>query len=189
MPGGWTAGSDDPRTREDWSGREDLNLRPPEPHSGALPGCATPREPLIRLDKMSPGGGPASAAAMIPQAGAEHQRVEPPGWGPSVRRRASALEDVEDLFELGPQLADDLLAVVDIVLGRVIGQALAGAADGVALLVEQAADLADHDHVLALVVAAVAAALDRLELRELLLPIAQHVRLDRTQLRSRGQIT
>ena len=26
-----------------WSGREDLNLRPPEPHSGALPGCATAR--------------------------------------------------------------------------------------------------------------------------------------------------
>ncbi len=27
-----------------WSGREDLNLRPPEPHSGALPDCATPRQ-------------------------------------------------------------------------------------------------------------------------------------------------
>src|SRR5262245_42883301 len=26
-----------------WSGREDLNLRPPAPHAGALPGCATPR--------------------------------------------------------------------------------------------------------------------------------------------------
>jgi hypothetical protein len=26
-----------------WSGRQDSNLRPPEPHSGALPGCATPR--------------------------------------------------------------------------------------------------------------------------------------------------
>ena len=26
-----------------WSGREDLNLRPPDPQSGALPGCATPR--------------------------------------------------------------------------------------------------------------------------------------------------
>ncbi len=26
-----------------WSGRPDLNRRPPEPHSGALPGCATPR--------------------------------------------------------------------------------------------------------------------------------------------------
>src|SRR5207253_1663372 len=28
---------------EDWSGREDLNLRPPAPKAGALPGCATPR--------------------------------------------------------------------------------------------------------------------------------------------------
>ena len=27
-----------------WSGREDLNLRPPEPHSGALPVCATSRQ-------------------------------------------------------------------------------------------------------------------------------------------------
>src|SRR5436853_7676172 len=26
-----------------WSGREDLNLRPPCPEPGALPGCATPR--------------------------------------------------------------------------------------------------------------------------------------------------
>ena len=26
-----------------WSGREDLNLRPPAPKAGALPGCATPR--------------------------------------------------------------------------------------------------------------------------------------------------
>ena len=26
-----------------WSGRQDLNLRPPDPQSGALPGCATPR--------------------------------------------------------------------------------------------------------------------------------------------------
>ena len=37
-----------------WSGREDLNLRPPEPHSGALPGCATPRR---RLDASSCSGG------------------------------------------------------------------------------------------------------------------------------------
>jgi hypothetical protein len=27
----------------DWSGRLDLNQRLPEPHSGALPGCATSR--------------------------------------------------------------------------------------------------------------------------------------------------
>src|SRR6266851_2184706 len=34
------------RTRKSskWSGREDLNLRPPAPHAGALPGCATPRQ-------------------------------------------------------------------------------------------------------------------------------------------------
>ena len=30
------------------SGRRDLNPRPPEPHSGALPGCATSRPPLTR---------------------------------------------------------------------------------------------------------------------------------------------
>ena len=26
-----------------WSGRQDLNLRPPAPHAGALPNCATSR--------------------------------------------------------------------------------------------------------------------------------------------------
>ena len=29
---------------QDWSGREDSNLRPPAPKAGALPGCATPRK-------------------------------------------------------------------------------------------------------------------------------------------------
>ena len=29
--------------RKDWSGRGDLNSRPPAPKAGALPGCATPR--------------------------------------------------------------------------------------------------------------------------------------------------
>src|SRR5690348_333515 len=31
------------KSAESWSGREDLNLRPPAPKAGALPGCATPR--------------------------------------------------------------------------------------------------------------------------------------------------
>src|SRR5688500_16282834 len=36
------------RSVENWSGRQDLNLRPPDPQSGALPGCATPRrEPRL----------------------------------------------------------------------------------------------------------------------------------------------
>lgn len=33
----------------DWSGREDLNLRPPAPHAGALPGCATLRPKEKRI--------------------------------------------------------------------------------------------------------------------------------------------
>ncbi|CAG9269993.1 hypothetical protein BCEP4_60023 [Burkholderia cepacia] len=33
-----------------WSGREDLNLRPPAPHAGTLPGCATPRKKKIITD-------------------------------------------------------------------------------------------------------------------------------------------
>jgi integrase len=32
---------------ESWSGRLDSNQRPPEPHSGALPDCATPRRGLL----------------------------------------------------------------------------------------------------------------------------------------------
>ncbi len=35
---------------KNWSGREDSNLRPPEPHSGALPDCATSR-PQFKLNK------------------------------------------------------------------------------------------------------------------------------------------
>src|SRR6202011_91869 len=38
-----------PRNRKKWSGREDLNLRPPAPKAGALPGCATPRRRAQQL--------------------------------------------------------------------------------------------------------------------------------------------
>ena len=65
---------------------------------------------------------------------------------------------------------------------RAISQTAAGAIDGKALLVEQFADTADQQHFVMLVIAAVAATLDRLQLREFLLPIAQHMRLDATQL-------
>jgi hypothetical protein len=33
------------RLAKPWSGREDSNLRPPAPKAGALPGCATSRQP------------------------------------------------------------------------------------------------------------------------------------------------
>src|ERR1700686_5135978 len=43
--------------RELWSGREDLNPRPPDPQSGALPSCATPRL-WNRYRSFSPTGDP-----------------------------------------------------------------------------------------------------------------------------------
>ena len=60
-------------------------------------------------------------------------------------------------------------------------QAVARAADGEALLVQQFTDTPDQQHFMVLIVAAVAAALDRFELGKFLLPIAQHMRLDPAQ--------
>ncbi len=42
---GWSSRVENPPAPvlSQWSGREDLNLRPPAPKAGALPGCATPR--------------------------------------------------------------------------------------------------------------------------------------------------
>src|SRR5581483_2868582 len=67
-------------------------------------------------------------------------------------------------------------------IGRRLLETVARAADRESLLVEQLSDAADEQHLVVLVVAAVAAALDGLELRELLLPVAQHVRLHAAQL-------
>src|SRR3546814_8223948 len=43
-----------------WSGRPDLNRRPPVPQTGALPGCATPRDVLLPPSR----GGAASIAGL-----------------------------------------------------------------------------------------------------------------------------
>src|SRR5436190_10021396 len=56
-------------------------------------------------------------------------------------------------------------------------ETVARAADGEAFFVEQLANAADQQHFVVLVIAPVAAALYRLQLRELLLPVAKHVRL------------
>ena len=76
---------------------------------------------------------------------------------------------------------DQLLALIQIHLRIVTGEAIACSANREPLFVEQAANLPDDQHVLALVVAAIAATLDGLELGELLFPVAQHVRLDAAQ--------
>ena len=47
-----TKGKNPSRTRTyPWSGRQDSNLRPPDPQSDALPGCATPRPRLRALSR------------------------------------------------------------------------------------------------------------------------------------------
>ena len=97
-------------------------------------------------------------------------------------RRASAAQQLQDFFQFHPHLLGDLVAQRRFLPGVVAIQAQARATDGVALLVQQAADLADHQHVVALVVAAVAAALGRLQAGEFGFPVAQHVRLDVAQL-------
>ena len=93
-----------------------------------------------------------------------------------------ALEDVQQLFQFHAHLSHDLLALTHVFLGLFPGQALARTADGETLLVQETANLADHNDVMPLVVAPVATPLDRLELRKFLLPVAQHMRLDATQI-------
>ena len=44
-----------------WSGRLDLNQRPLEPHSSALPDCATPRQESTRL---APRAGPVNTEVL-----------------------------------------------------------------------------------------------------------------------------
>src|SRR5579863_3539967 len=105
----------------------------------------------------------------------------PGGYPPAAISGGLTLEYLQQLVQFGAHLTHDLVALGDVLLGTVAGELLAGTADGEALLVQEAADLADHQDVVALVIAAVAAAFHGFELGELLLPVAQHVRLHAAQ--------
>ena len=91
---------------------------------------------------------------------------------------ALAAKNLDQFFELQAHLVDELLALVEIHLRVVAGEAVPRPTDGKPLFIQQAAYLPDDQHVLPLVIAAVAATLDRLELREFLLPVAQHMGFD-----------
>ena len=74
----------------EWSGREDSNLRPPEPHSGALPDCATPR--------------PNSRGAVYDRGPPRRSRVSRQPAAPSTRRawsRTSARRSVAARSSIG----------------------------------------------------------------------------------------
>ena len=64
---------------DDWSGRQDSNLRPPAPKAGALPDCATPRPPTILSDRRN-------AAVAVTAAGAGGSALRA-GLAPECFRR------------------------------------------------------------------------------------------------------
>src|SRR5450631_4416288 len=73
-----------------------------------------------------------------------------------------AAKNLDQLFELEPHLMNELLALIQIDLRLASREPVAGSANGEALFIQEAADLPNDQHVLALVVAAIAAPLDRL---------------------------
>ena len=93
----------------------------------------------------------------------------------------SAAKNLDQLFELEPHLVDELLALIEIHLRIVAREAIPCSADGKSLFIQEAADLPNDQHVLPLIIPPVAAALDGLELREFLFPVAQHMRFDAAQ--------
>src|SRR5262249_39617037 len=104
-----------------------------------------------------------------------------PRCGKSAKALLAA-QQLQHVLELGANLPNDLLALARVRACLVARQALTRAADREALFVQQAADLADDQHVLPLIIAAIAAPLDRLQLRKFLLPVAQYVRLHAAKL-------
>ena len=95
--------------------------------------------------------------------------------------RTLAAKNLDQLFELEPHLMNELLALIEVHLRIVAGEAVPCAANGESLFIQEAAYLPNDQHVLPLIVPTVAAALDGLELGKLLFPVAQHMRLDAAQ--------
>src|SRR2546422_8285353 len=164
------------RSKEEWSGRLDLNQRPPAPHAGALPGCATPRPRGVRW---------------LGRTGTLGQQNGPGKWtGPAgpcglcVR-----LELPEQLAELTADLVEDEPAV-RVAGGRddrhavlaLVEQAAPRTGDGEAPLVEKLLDAHEELDLLGPVHPVTRAVLPRAQHAEAGLPVAQHVRLDAHQL-------
>ena len=68
----------------------------------------------------------------------------------------SAAQDLKNLFKFHAYLLDNLLTLCDVCFRIVAGQALTRAADGEAVVVQQASNLANDQDILALVIAAIA---------------------------------
>jgi hypothetical protein len=95
--------------------------------------------------------------------------------------RVLAAKNLDQLFQFQPHLMNELLALVEVHLRIVAGKAVPCAANGKPLFIQEAAYLPNDQHVLPLVIPAVAAPLDGLQLGEFLFPIAQDVRFHAAQ--------
>src|ERR1700761_5051975 len=70
-------------------------------------------------------------------------------------RRASAAQDLDQFLEFQSHLMDQLLALIEVDLRIITRQAVTRAANGESLLIQQAANLANDQHVLPLIVASI----------------------------------
>src|SRR6185437_1225420 len=134
--------------------------------------------PLSRRIMRAAEAGAACIAGRPPHIVVSFLRFSSGGASPA----RSAAQQLQRVLELDAELPHDLLRLAHIRAGLLARELVPRAGDRESLLVEEAADLADDDHVLSLVVAPVTAPLDGLQLWEFLLPIAQHVRLDAAEL-------
>ena len=85
------------------------------------------------------------------------------------------------MFKFRSQLFDNLLTLTHIGSRLIAGKTLAGATNRKTVVVKETTNLTNDQHILALIIASITAPRYRLQLWKLLLPIAQHMRLDRTQ--------
>jgi hypothetical protein len=104
-----------------WSGREDSNLRPLQPHCSALPDCATPRHDCVPL--------------MVSIETRDFTLLTGSVIARNCQGAYLTFENVEYLFQFHANLADDLLAAINIIAGPVAFEHLTGSANGVALFV------------------------------------------------------
>src|SRR3990172_2284301 len=90
-------------------------------------------------------------------------------------------KEVQHTFQFRTYLLDDLLTLVGIIPGLITGKTLPGTTNSKPLFVEQTADLADQYHIMTLIITAVTPALQWFQLGKFLLPIAQDMWFDCTE--------
>ena len=96
--------------------------------------------------------------------------------------RILAAQNLKNLFKFHSYLLDYLLTLSDIRLGVIARKPLSRSTNRESLVIQEAPDLSNDQYVLTLVIAAIASTLYGLQLWELLLPIPEYVRLDRTKI-------